>query len=171
MKKHIANIITGSRILGSILMLLFPAFSVQFYFLYLFCGFSDMVDGTVARKTNNADKFGARFDTASDFVFVAMSLIKFLPLIHIQKWLWIWIIIIAIIKALNVILGYISEKHFIPPHTIMNKITGLLLFLFPLSLSFLELKYSSIAVCLTATFSAIQEGVCIAKNKQKCLYK
>ena len=30
MIKHIANIVTGCRILGSVLLLFFPAFSVEF---------------------------------------------------------------------------------------------------------------------------------------------
>ena len=50
MAKRIANILTGGRILGSILLLFFPAFSLAFYIVYLLCGFSDMIDGTVARK-------------------------------------------------------------------------------------------------------------------------
>ena len=54
MAKHIANILTGYRILGSILLLFFPAFSTEFYITYLLCGFSDMIDGTIARKTNTA---------------------------------------------------------------------------------------------------------------------
>ena len=50
----------------------------------------------------------------------------------------------------------------------MNKITGLLLFLFPLIISFVELKYFAIVVCSVATFSAIQEGFYIAtKDKNK----
>ena len=50
------------------------------------------------------------------------------------------------------------EKQFISLHTVMNKITGLLLFVLPLTLSFVELKYSSIVVCFIAIFAAIQEN-------------
>ena len=158
MKKHIANAITGCRILCSILMLLFPVFSAQFYILYLFCGFSDMIDGAVARKTNSISEFGERFDTIADFIFVAISLIKFFPLIHIPTLLWILIVVIAIIKISNIMWGFIRKKKFISLHTTMNKVTGLLLFVLPLTLSFAELKYSSLVVCLIATFSAVQEG-------------
>ena len=165
MKKHIANILTGCRILGSVLLLFFPAFSVAFCITYIFCGLSDMIDGTVARKTKSNSEFGAIFDTVSDFVFVVVSLIKFLLLIHIPIWLWIWLVIIAIIKIGNIIYGYSTKKQFIPPHTVMNKITGLLLFLLPLTFSFVELKYSSVIVCLVATFSAIKEGTFIAKKQ------
>ena len=162
MTKHIANILTGCRILGSVLLLFFPAFSSAFYMIYILCGFSDMIDGTIARITNSASEFGAKMDTAADLVFVAVSLIKLLSTIRIPGWLWIWGAVIAMIKTGNIIWGYISKKQFISLHTVMNKMTGLLLFLLPLTLPFIELKYSSVAVCSIATFTAIQEGISIA---------
>lgn len=155
MLKYVANIITSFRILGSILLLFFPVFSSTFYITYLLCGFSDMIDGTIARKTNSVSDFGAKIDTAADLVFVAVSFIKLLPNIHIPWWLWIWGGIITIIKICNIIWGFVSKKQFIALHTIMNKATGLLLFLFPLIISFVELKYIAIVVCSIATFSAI----------------
>ena len=168
MRRHIANILTSCRILGSILLLFFPVFSSSFYITYLLCGFCDMIDGTIARKTNSVSDFGSKIDTAADLVFVAVSFIKLLPNIHIPWWLWIWGGIIAIIKIGNIIWGYISKKQFISLHTIMNKATGLLLFLFPLIISFVELKYFAIVVCSIAIFSAIQEWFYITteyKNK------
>ena len=158
MTKHIANILTGSRILGSILLLVFPAFSLGFYITYILCGFSDMIDGTIARKTNGISKFGSQLDTIADFVFVLVSLFKLLPAIHIPGWLWIWGGVIAVIKISNIIWGYVFKKHFISLHTFMNKVTGLLLFLLPLTISFVELKYTAIVVSSIATLSAIQEG-------------
>ena len=164
MKNHIANIITGCRILGSVLLLFFPAFSVTFYILYLFCGITDMIDGTIARKTNSVSEFGENLDTVADIVFVAVCFIKILPLIHLPVWLIIWIAVIAIIKIGSIISGYVFKKQFISLHTVMNKITGFLLFLFPLTTAFIKPIYSSLAVCLIATFSAIREVVYIATD-------
>ena len=161
-----ANIVTSCRILFSILMLFSPAFSAWFYTLYLLCGFTDMVDGTIARKTNTDSKFGARLDSVADFIFVVAALIKLLPDMHIPQWLWIWVVVIAIIKIFNIISGIVCSKRLIVEHTIMNKITGFLLFLLPLTLSFIELKYSAIVVCSIATFSAVQEGYLIRKGKE-----
>ena len=87
-----------------------------------------------------------------------VSLFKLLPAIHIPQWLWIWGGVVAVIKISNIIWGYVSKNQFIALHTIMNKATGLLLFLLPLTISFVELKYTAIVVCSIATFSAIQEG-------------
>ena len=166
MTKHIANILTGCRIFGSILLLFFPAFSAAFYIIYLFCGFSDMIDGTIARKTNSADKFGSQLDTMADLIFVAASLFKLLPAIPIPQWLWIWGGVIAVIKISNIIWGYVSKKQLLSLHTTMNKVTGLLLFLLPLTIPFWELQYTAIAVCSVATFSAIQEGVYVIGDRE-----
>jgi len=124
-----------------------------------------MVDGTIARKTGAVSGFGARLDTTSDFIFFAVSLIKLFPVIHIPKWIWVWIAIIAIIKIFNIISGFAYKKRFISLHTVMNKITGLLLFLLPLALQFAEIKFSLIAVCIVATISAIQERYLIRKER------
>ena len=158
MRKHIANILTGCRIFGSMLLLFVPVCSLDFYVIYILCGLSDMIDGTIARKTNSTSKFGSQLDTIADFIFVVVSLFKFLPAINLPGWLWIWGGVIAAIKISNIIWGYAYQKQFISLHTIMNKVTGLLLFLLPLTISFVELKYAAIVVCSVATFSAIQEG-------------
>ena len=157
MKKHIANIITGSRIVLSLPILLIPLTSAWFYALYLLCGLSDMIDGTVARRTNSASEFGARLDTLSDFVFLSMALIKFLPHFHIPVWLWLWIGVITMIKLVNVVWGFIRTKKLISPHTLLNKITGLLLFLLPVTISFIDLTYTLPIVCTVATVAVIHE--------------
>ena len=166
MMKHIANIITGLRIIGSALLLLFPAFSAEFYIIYVICGFSDMIDGTIARRTGSSSHLGARIDTAADLAFITGSLIKILPKINLPLWLWIWCIVIAGIKIGNIIYGYLFKKQFISLHTTMNRLTGFLLFILPLTLSFIEMKYSFIVVCSVATFAAIQEGFYVVKNKK-----
>ena len=158
MAKHVANILTGCRILGSILLLFFPVFSLAFYILYLLCGFSDMIDGTIARKTSSTSQFGSQLDTIADLVFVVVSLVKLLPAIHLPGWLWIWGGVIAIIKLANIVWGFVRRKKLVAYHTVFNKITGLLCFLLPVTLQFIEPTYSFAVVCIIATIAAFQEG-------------
>ena len=165
MKNHLANILTGFRIFGSVLLLFLPIFSLGFYIVYLLCGFTDMIDGIVARMTNSATRFGEKLDTAADIVFVAAALVRFLPHLPIPTWLWIWGGGIAVIKIGNILLGYVFRKEFTAQHTVLNKVTGLLLFLLPLTLPVVEFRYSSIAVCAVATVAAIQEGIYIVKKE------
>ena len=166
MAKHIANVLTACRILGSIILLFVPVFSLAFYIIYLFCGFSDMIDGTIARKTNSISRFGSQLDTAADLLFILASIISLLPAIRIPGWLWIWGAVVAAIKISNIILAYVSKHAFLSLHTRMNKAAGLLLFLWPLTISFVELKYTAIVVGSVATFSAIQEGVYVIANRE-----
>ncbi len=159
-----ANIITGIRIMISAILLFCPAFSPAFFMLYITAGASDMIDGAVARKTGTVSEFGSRLDTAADIVFVAVCLIKLLPVLHVPGWLYIWIAVIAFIKVVNIVVGYIRQKEFISVHSMINKVTGGLLFVFPLTLAFIDLRYSATVVCMVATAAAIQEGQLI---KQK----
>ena len=157
MKKHLANIITGSRIVLSLPLLLIPLTSAWFYALYLLCGLSDMIDGAVARRTKSASEFGAKLDTVSDFVFMTVVLIKFVPHLHIPVWLWIWIGVIAMMKLGNAVWGFVRTGKITFSHTVLNKVTGLLLFLLPVTISFVDLTYILPIVCTVATVAAIHE--------------
>ncbi len=153
-----ANIITCIRIVCSIVLLFCPVFSPVFYTLYITAGISDMADGAVARKTGTVSAFGSILDTAADFVLVIVCLIKIIPAIQTPMWLIIWIIVIAVIKAGTHISGYVMRKEIVALHTVMNKVTGILLFILPLTLTLIDVKYSGAVVCTVATFAAIQEG-------------
>ena len=154
----IANTITCCRILFSILMLFFPAFSGSFYACYIIAGITDMIDGTVARKLGTSSQFGEKLDTVADFVFAVIALFKLLRVMKISKIIWIWIGLIAVIKLINIISGFVVQKRFVTVHSLANKITGAVLFVLPLTLSLIDLSYSAIFLCLAATFAAIQEG-------------
>ena len=126
-----------------------------------------MIDGTIARKMNTVTEFGARFDTAADFVFVVVCLIKLLPVISMPLWLCVWIAMIALIKIINIISGYIVQRKLVAVHSVMNKVTGLLLFILPLTFPIVPLEYLAIPVCAVATFAAVQEGHFIRTNTDR----
>ena len=160
-----ANAITGLRILVSAALLFSPVFSPFFYALYLLAGLSDMVDGIIARKTNSVSEFGSRIDSFADFVFVVVCLIKILPVMSIPIWLYVWTAVIALIKTINIISGYVLQKRFVALHTAMNKVTGMMLFILPMTLSTIPLIYTGIPICSVATLAAVQEGHFIRTGK------
>ena len=161
----LANVVTGCRILFSVIILLVPVFSPVFYGCYLAAGFTDMIDGTIARKLGTEGEFGSKMDTIADIVFVAAAAYKILPVMEIPKDIWIWIGVISLIKIINIISGFVVAKQFVSAHTVANKITGLLMFVLPLTMAVVELRYSALAVCVVATFAAIQEGHFIRTGK------
>ena len=154
-----ANLITAIRILCSVALLFCAALSPWFYVLYITAGLSDMVDGWVARKTNTVSEFGSKLDTVADIIFVVACLVKLLPILHLPVWIYVWVGIIAGIKVFNIVYSYVVRKQFITDHSILNKLTGALLFLLPLTLSVIDVKYSAAVVCAVATVAGIQEGV------------
>ena len=153
-----ANAITIFRMAASIVLLFCPVFSPILYALYLIAGLSDMVDGIIARKTNSVSEFGSKFDSIADFIFVAVCLIKILPVMDIPIWLYVWTAVIALIKIINIISGYVMQKRYAALHTTMKKVTGMLLFMLPPTLSIVPLIYTGIPICSVATFAAVQEG-------------
>ncbi len=162
--KNIANYISISRMIMSIILFVTKTFSTVFYIIYIYCGISDMLDGFIARKSKNTSKMGARLDSIADMIFVIVAIVKILPVLNLSNGIVIWIIIIALIKIVNVICSYIYYKKIVFPHTVANKITGLLLFIVPLIIIFNSVVLE-IIICIVATFSAIQEGHYIRTKK------
>lgn len=160
-----ANIITGVRIVCSAALLFCAALSLPFYILYLAAGFTDMIDGAVARKTGTVSGFGSKFDTFADLIFTAVCLIKLLPVLDIPLWVYLCTAVIAVIKVINILFGYIKHKKLAALHTVPNKLAGALLFVLPMTLPVIDLRYSAAAVCAAAAFAAVHEGYCIITGK------
>ena len=154
----IANFVTGLRIVYSLIMLYFPVFTPGFNTCYLLAGITDMVDGSVARRFGTESEFGEKLDTVADIIFVAASLYKLLPTMALATGIWIWTGIIAVVKVINIISGFVVQKRFVAVHSLANKIAGIALFLLPLTLPFVDIKYTAVLVCMLATFAAVQEG-------------
>lgn len=155
-----ANLITALRIALSVGIIFVPYPSALFYVLYIFAGVSDMADGFLARLLNTVSDLGAKLDTTADFIFLAVCFYKLLPIIKIPIYLWLWVLAIAVIKTVSIVI----TKGLVAAHNLPNKITGLLLFIFPLTLKTIPIIYSALILCTFAGFSAIYELLCIIKN-------
>lgn len=156
--KNLPNYISISRIIFSIMLLIPKTFSITFYYMYIYCGVSDMLDGFIARKFNYESKMGAILDSISDIIFVIVSMIKILPNLSLTNVIIIWIVFIIFIKVVNVIYSYIYYKRIVLLHTISNKITGFILFIAPFVIINTNAIIIEIIICSIATFSAMQEG-------------
>ena len=152
-----ADIITISRILFSLLLLVFSPSSYFFAALYLLCGITDMVDGFVARKLHTESEKGAKLDSVADLIFAVIYAVRILPFLSVPYWIWIWTAIIAVIKIAGIVIAGRKAKKLSIEHSFGNKLTGLLLFLLPLSVYIADVKYSATVVCIAATVTAIGE--------------
>ena len=117
-----------------------------------------MLDGFIARKTGTATELGARLDSVADLMFLVTAAIKILPSLHLSAWLWGWAGGIALIKVINLLSGLFVQGKIVFPHTTLNRLTGFLLFVFPLTLKFTDSAVSAVFLCIIATAAAVQEG-------------
>ena len=78
-----ANIITVSRILFSVLLLVFSPYSYFFAALYLLCGITDVLDGFVARRLHTESEQGAMLDSVADLLFAVIYAVRILPLLSV----------------------------------------------------------------------------------------
>jgi len=164
--KSLPNAISALRFLGAVCLLFFGVESCAFWVIYFVCGLSDMADGYLARKLGCESKTGAMLDSLADLVFVVCCCFKLIPTVEFPKWLWIWGGVIVATKIINQISALVMYKKCIFPHTIANKVTGILLFVgVPLTV-FLESFVPMVVIAVAATFAAIQEGHFIRKKRK-----
>ena len=154
--RHLPNAISSLRVAGAVSLLIFDVKGWPFWTLYILCGLSDIVDGSLARKFHAESKAGAVLDSVADIVFVACCATRLLPVLEIPAWLWIWAGAIVIIKMVNQISALFVCKRFCFLHTVANKLTGLLLFLTVPALFWSIIPIAIVAAM--ATFASVQEG-------------
>lgn len=155
--KSIANYISIARIFLALTLALAKPLSIAFFAIYLVCGISDVFDGYIARKTDTASKLGGKLDSIADLVMVVVLMIVLYPIINLTVQIIVWIVIIGIIRAVSVMVVFLKYKTFGILHTYGNKITGLVLFAFPLSLAFAQSDVLMCIICVIASISAVEE--------------
>lgn len=160
--RHVPNILSALRFLGALCLLFCSPARVAFWVIYGLCGISDMLDGYLARKLNAESKAGAVLDSVADICFVACCAMKLIPVLQIPTWLWIWAGVIVLIKLVNQISALAVYKHLCFPHTLANKLTGLLLFITVPTVFWSIVPIAIVAV--VATFADVQEGHLIRKR-------
>lgn len=164
---NLANGITILRILCGLALVFCAPLSLPFYAFYTAAGLSDILDGLVARKTNTATEFGAKLDALADIVFAAAVLIKLLPHLELPLWIIIWVGVIALIKVVNIVIGFVRRHTLTAVHSVINKVTGALVFMLPFTLPIINIRYTASFVCLVATVAAIMESRTVFQNKNQ----
>lgn len=157
--KSIANYISISRIFLSLILALLKPLSIEFLVIYIICGISDVLDGYIARKTNITSRLGEKLDSIADLILFGVMMIVLYPIINLTVEIILWIVIMGIIRVVSMMMVIIKYKTFAILHTYGNKITGLMLFILPLLLAFIQPDVLIYIICMIASISAIEELV------------
>jgi len=163
--KNAANVLTFSRILLAIAMVLASPFSAAFWVCYLCAGLSDVLDGMVARTYKQESNFGSRLDSIADFVFACAIAAVVVIHVSIPFGLWICAALIALLRFLGYAIGYWKYHTFSALHTYANKIAGALLFALPLLYGLLGITASGTLLCAVTAASAVEEVLITIRSK------
>lgn len=158
-KEQIPNMITASRIFGTLLLVCSKTLSPAFFIIYTFCGLSDVLDGLIARKMKTASEFGAKLDSVADLLFYSVMAIKIMPLLIKYLPTFIWYVLGGIILVRVIIYVAVALKYhkFSALHTYMNKLTGLATFLIPYVIQSTVFAYYSVLGCGIAALATLEE--------------
>ena len=163
-----ADLMTLVRVPAALGLLWAVPLSPSFLLLYGLGGFSDLLDGPIARRTSTAGPFGARLDSIADVLFAAAALFRLLPAIlpELPVWVLPFCIAIAAVRLTAYTVGAVKFRRLTALHTAANKAAGLALFAAPLLLPFTGLRLSAAALCALAAVSAAEELACVLKMKE-----
>ncbi|EGT5271621.1 CDP-alcohol phosphatidyltransferase family protein [Clostridioides difficile] len=164
--KSFANNITFSRIVFALLMLSSTFCSLPFWICYFWCGISDILDGLVARKLRQQSGIGAKLDSIADFIFAVTILVTVGKNIALPMYLWWCIVAIALLRLISYSIGFFKYRTFSSLHTLMNKITGISIFAFPLLYICFGLDVAGIMICIVAFLSSFEEIAIMIKSKE-----
>lgn len=151
------NILSASRGVAALAMLFFPVFSPEFWALYCWGGFSDMIDGQIARKRGSVSELGSRIDSVADLIFVICAAILILPLMDLPLWVWLWTAAIGLVKVVGIVIGSCRQRKLTIPHSISNRLTGILLFCLPFMIVLFDALIPAVIACLVATASLFED--------------
>ena len=156
--KRIPDLLSMSRIVLCLPLLIVDAMTIPFWVIYLIAGLTDILDGFLARRWGVESKFGARLDSLADFVFVLVVGYKLFPWLRLPATLWMMIGLIALVKVINAISSFMVKHRIEFLHTKANKLTGFLLFIGMMAIGQSYFVPVAWMIACIALFAAIQEG-------------
>lgn len=166
-----ANVITLIRICLAISLLFIKKYSPLFLIIYSICGFTDILDGYIARRTRTESNFGAKLDTIADLLFFIVMFIIMLDILLKDIIFILFIIIILLIRILSIIIVLKKYNKFAILHTYTNKITGLLLVFIPYYIFLNSANIVMYIIGVIALLSSVEELAINIKSKKLDLNK
>lgn len=164
MKKYLANIVSSSRIIGALILFLCNSFSNLYLGVYVFCGFTDLIDGPIARKTNSTSSLGAALDTIGD-VLTYLSFVKILILQNaIPGWLLIWLGFMIVVGFVAAFYAKHKFQKFYLPHTYLGKALGAFIFILPVAVHFGFGDPWMMVICIVMSIVLLEIFYIQAKN-------
>ena len=170
--KYVPNCISVFRIIATICLLFIKPFTTEFCVIYTLAGVSDILDGWIARSTNNTSTTGAKLDSMADLLYYAVMVLKIFPVLLKRLPIAIWCMLGVIFLMRFICYGIVAIKYgqFASLHTYLNKLTGAIVFLIPFVIkSSFSTVFCTIG-CIVAFVASVEELLIHLQRKKSGRY-
>jgi len=166
--KNLPNIISCIRILGTACLLFITPLSPLFITIYTIAGFTDVLDGTIARKYGTTSELGAKLDSVADLLFYLVMLVKIFPVMWatLPKKIWIAVGAVLVVRGCAYLIAAAKYHRFAAQHTYMNKATGLMVFGVPYAILLPIAVPYCWGVCTVAMIASLEELLIHLSSKE-----
>lgn len=154
----VPNALSLTRVPMSVSLLIVKPFSAAFFFLYLLCGLTDLLDGRLARRFRVESSVGAKLDGIADFTFFGCSFYVILTTLSIPEFLLVWVALIVVIRAVSLAVATRKFHSWAALHTQANKLTFVMYYLFPLCSWMFGVALAGTVLCAITTYAFLEEA-------------
>ena len=156
MYKALPDLLSFSRLVLAMVLLLTEPLSLSFMLIVLVCGLTDVLDGLIARRFDARSEYGHIIDSIADITLVVILLYCVITEVNWEGWMVAWIAAIAAVRIIAFVIG--SGRYGRPAfvHTYLNKTAGILLFLTPFLLVIVGTPVTVAVVCSVTSVSALE---------------
>ena len=131
--RQLPNCITALRIVGTVCLLFIAPLSTTFFIVYTLSGFSDILDGWIARRFGLTSEFGAKLDSIADLAYYTVMGVRIFPVLWstLPRPIWLEVIAALALRLGAYAVAAVKYHRFASLHTYLNKLTGAAVFLIP----------------------------------------
>ena len=159
MRVTVADFFTYLRILCAVVLLFLTPLSLPFLLIYAISGVSDGLDGYFARKLDQASPWGAKLDSVADLFLYITVMVRLIPALRevLPDWFWYIVAFVLLLRLAAYLLAAVKFHHLSSEHTLLNKISSIMIFPTPFVLRLNGFVWYAGILCLVAAAAACQE--------------
>ena len=155
--KYVPNALSISRVIAAAFLFTFDSFyDPVFLTIYIYCAFSDFIDGKIARKFHCEIKLGEALDSIGDGMTYIPLLVILVKQRMVPGFIVIWLVADILLALLGAFIALGRFKKFFIPHTYVGKLLGAVIFVLPIMVQIVPEMVWFVAIAVMATINVAE---------------
>lgn len=155
--RYVPNALSISRVIAAAFLFTFDSFyNPVFLTIYIYCAFSDFIDGKIARKFHCESKLGAALDSIGDGMTYIPLLVILVKQRMVPSFIVIWLVADILLALLGAFIALGRFKKFFIPHTYVGKLLGAVIFVLPIMVQIVPEMVWFVAIAVMATINVAE---------------